>query len=1250
MGLNNQGLIAADQAVGLTINTNSTIVNSGTLQANAGSALTLVRSVNNSGTILANGGIVNANAGFTGTTGTARIEGAGSIVMGAAGTVGNLVLNGTGSLALGTHNITVNSDYTNASFGTGNSFNPRANVSGTGQILAAGDVAQAITGTNVSNGNTANATLTIGNVRVGANTFNYTVANTGTTGPALSGALQTAVNGGNITDARLSGTGVTASNWGPVATGGSTGNLHVTFTTAAAGALAPLAGQVVHIGNNFENVADQNLNIVLSGGAAAYNLAAGNATPSPVVVANQRVGGTASQALTVTNTAPAGSFTEGLNASFVSAGGNAQHNAGSISLLAGGASNSAAMSVGVDTAAAGTRSGTVTVGYVSDGTGTSGLGLIGVGSQVINVSGNVYQVAQPTAVAPNPVTLANQRVGGTLTQALTISNTSAAPAGFQEGLNASFSGTTGTATAGGVITNLAQGATNSATLQVGVDTSSAGARSGTANLALASNGAISGLTNLALPSQTVTVSGNVYQVAAGAVVTAPLNFGTVQVGQAVSQNLVIGNIATGAAGFVEDLNASFGASGDARISGVGSLSGILAGTSSTAANGAMTVSVNTAAPGSIASSIGVNFVSAGAVNGVSNGLGTLGVGSASYGVSGTIPATVINTASPVINTPTIALGNVRVGDTSPTQFVSVTNQATVAPQAALNASISTAAPLTASGSFNLLLPGSTDNTSLQVGMNTATAGSRNGTATLSLVSDASNVGGCAPNCQVVLPSQNVNITGGVYQVAQPNIPASVNLGSVHVGGALNQAITIGNTNIAPAGFQEGLNVAVGSTSGGATGSGSITNLAAGGSSNAITVGLAGIAAGNQSGQVNLNLASNGTGTSGLAPLGLGSQAVTVNAVGYTLAQASVTPAPVTLANQRVGGTATQALTVANLAPSSAFTETLSASFGANSGNATNNGGAVSGLGGGASNNAALAVGVNTGTAGARSGTVTVNLASNEVGGSGLGTTALTPQVITVSGNVYQLAAGAVVTAPLNFGTVQVGQAVSQNLVIGNTATGAAGFVEDLNASFGASGDARISGSRIAERHPGRHQQHRGQRHHDRQRRHVGGGQHREQHRHQLRQCRRGQWREQRPGHARRRLRQLRRQRHHRCHGDQHREPGDQQQPVMTVSVNTAAPGSIASSIGVNFVSAGAVGGVSNGLGTLGVGSASYGVSGTITASVINTASPVINTPTIALGNVRVGDTSPTQFVSVTNQATVPPQAALNASISTAAHR
>ena len=253
MGLNNQGLIAADQAVGLAINTSSTIVNSGTLQANDGSALTLARTVNNSGTILANGGTVNANAGFTGTTGTARIEGAGSIVVGAASSVGNLLLNG-GTLTLGANNITVSSAYNNANFGIGNSFNARSGVTGSGQILAAGNVAQAITGTSVTNGTTGTATMTISNVRVGDNTFNYQVANTGTTGPALRGALQTSVNGGNITDARLSGTGVTASNWGPVEAGSTSANLNVTFSVAAAGALAPLTGQTVHLANNFANV------------------------------------------------------------------------------------------------------------------------------------------------------------------------------------------------------------------------------------------------------------------------------------------------------------------------------------------------------------------------------------------------------------------------------------------------------------------------------------------------------------------------------------------------------------------------------------------------------------------------------------------------------------------------------------------------------------------------------------------------------------------------------------------------------------------------------------------------------------------------------------------------------------------------------------------------------------------------------------------------------------------------------------
>ena len=255
----------------------------------------------------------------------------------------------------------------------------------------------------------------------------------------------------------------------------------------------------------------------------------------------------------------------------------------------------------------------------------------------------------------------------------------------------------------------------------------------------------------------------------------------------------------------------------------------------------------------------------------------MGVGSANYGVSGVIEAVgqVINQAAPVINTPTLALGNVRVGATpAPAQFVSVTNQATTPPQAALNASFSGAsAGLTTSGSFNLLNPGQTNANSLQVAMtSTATAGSRNGTATIAFVSDANNVGGCAPNCQLNLASQNVNVTGGVY------------------------------------------NVAVGST----------------------------------------------------------------------------TPTPVTIANQRVGGTGSQALTVANTAAAGLFSESLDASFAANTGTATNNGGSVDNVLAGANNASAMSVGVNTTTAGAKSGTVTLNYQSDDTGNGNSGLPQLRP--------------------------------------------------------------------------------------------------------------------------------------------------------------------------------------------------------------------------------------------------------------------
>ena len=51
-----------------------------------------------------------------------------------------------GHLNLGTHNVAVAVDYNNANAGSGNSFNPHANVTGTGQINASPAIFQVITG------------------------------------------------------------------------------------------------------------------------------------------------------------------------------------------------------------------------------------------------------------------------------------------------------------------------------------------------------------------------------------------------------------------------------------------------------------------------------------------------------------------------------------------------------------------------------------------------------------------------------------------------------------------------------------------------------------------------------------------------------------------------------------------------------------------------------------------------------------------------------------------------------------------------------------------------------------------------------------------------------------------------------------------------------------------------------------------------------------------------------------------------
>ena len=358
--------------------------------------------VANEGLVRANGGTLTIST-ISGQNGTVQIDAASSLDVSdptlGSSSAANLIHNGD-DLNLGTNDFTVASDYTNANFGVGNAFNARANVTGSGQILADPSVAQTVTG-DVTNSTQPSVVLDFGNVRVGdSSTLNYAVNNAGTTGPDLRGALQTddsAGNGGNITDSRLTGSGVTAQNYGPVAAGSATSDLDVTFNATTAGSLA---GQQVAIVNNFDNVDNQVLNF----SGTAFTSAEAEVTPTIVDFGIVHVGDALTPAdITVANNAPVGAFSEDLRAENFIASGDVQIQAGtstSITLQAGDAA--IAVSALFDTATAGERSGSVSIDLIStgqiDGVTAAGLGELGLGTETVQFIGTVNNFADPTVV------------------------------------------------------------------------------------------------------------------------------------------------------------------------------------------------------------------------------------------------------------------------------------------------------------------------------------------------------------------------------------------------------------------------------------------------------------------------------------------------------------------------------------------------------------------------------------------------------------------------------------------------------------------------------------------------------------------------------------------------------------------------------------------------------------------------------------------------------------------------------------
>jgi len=1084
-------------------NTGTLQMRGGTFAAGAGGSLTNQAEgvINGYGTVtttVLNHGLVEAAGGnliatIDGQSGTVQIDSSASLTLSGNSDASYLVHNGStaGSLALGSYNFTVDEDYTNANFGSGNSFDGRANVTGSGQIIGT-NAAQAITG-DVMGGTTTAVTLDLGNVRgETSRTLNYQIANTGT-GADIRGAVQNAANGGSITDSRLSGTGVTAANFGPIAAGNDSGDLGIIFNATSGGALT---GQTVAVVSNFDNVATQVITIdgfasalavgnaspsgpvglgnfhvgagsdpsqsfavtntttgagaeqlgivsatssgnfgttnnlgsgLIAGGATSnnaltlqvsggvagvnngnlaiqyltngtnidgsftdqntnlqnvsvqatgYNLASGSTSPSPVTIVNQRVGGTESQALTVSNTASAGAYTEGLNASFGGNSGGAANNGGNISLLAGGGSNNSSMTVGVNTATAGAKTGTVSLNYISDGTGSSGLGTTDVGSQTIGVSGSVYQVAQPTLLTAS-VNLGNVHVGESLDQAITITNTNVAP-GYQEGLDANVN-SGANASGSGTITNLEAGSSSTA-ISVGMTAAAAGVNTGSVVLGLASNGTgTSELTTLALADQSVGTQITGYRLAGAQINNAgAFSFGNVHVGDTVEQSLSITNTAV-ADNYSERLDAGFGGTSDGRITTSGGLSLLGAGeTNSTS----MVIGVNTAASGIVNGTATVNFVSNGA--GTSD-LGITGLGSQDVAVSASISGNVYNYAEATINTAQpIDYGNVRIGTSVTPTTLSITNSA---PDDGFSESLNAAAGTTtggatASGAFNLLAAGQTNTSNIAVGLDTSVVGNRSGQATIDFVSDGA---GTSDLGQTSLPSQTVQVVGNVYRLADPTVNTSSITMAARLGDA-SPAASVSISNSSADVYTEGLNASIGTTSSGFTANGDISNLAAGQTdASSLQVGLGTTTAGTFTGSATLALVSTGEGTTGESDLVLADQSVTLSGKVYAPAVAQVADTIIDFGIVHVGDTGSaMALDVINAAALTDLNDVLTGSFSGATGAFTASGNLGSGLEAGASDNSRLTASLNTSAAGYFNGTATASFQSHNADLADLG--------------------------------------------------------------------------------------------------------------------------------------------------------------------------------------------------------------------------------------------------------------------------
>jgi autotransporter passenger strand-loop-strand repeat protein len=345
-------------------------------------------------------------------------------------------------------------------------------------------------------------------------------------------------------------------------------------------------------------------------------------TPEPVVFGAVHVGATITQALTITNAAAPGQYTEALDAG-LSGATSGFSTAGTITGLAGGASNATALTITETAANAGTLTGSATLTLLSDGTGIDGFGTTPLASQAVTISGAVYALAAPI-LNTETINLGDARVGGTLgTATVTLSDgTAASP--YQESLIYAASAPVTITNGSGTI---AAGST--VTIGFSLSTASSIDENGTVGtIGLTSTGAgTSGLANTSLGADGLTLEGEVFAPAVAALAGTVVNFGIIHVGDTTDAVQSLGVTNDGAGSLVDLLTAgtatTTGAVSSVSYAGLGT--GLAAGSS-----GSVSIGINTATAGTISGSAVLGFTSH------DSALADLGIAGGTVAVTGQI--------------------------------------------------------------------------------------------------------------------------------------------------------------------------------------------------------------------------------------------------------------------------------------------------------------------------------------------------------------------------------------------------------------------------------------------------------------------------------------------------------------------------------------------------------------------------------------------------------------------------------------